>query len=553
VARVSSQEVQQQLHTQLRTLLGQGDAADSTRLARLESQLKPLYSSMPKSADGGLEHGAVRYALHRFFAHQHGWHVRGLEATGTEKLSDAASSTSMLEDHIPSYVLQLFDQHHAGRTGLRELAVLAATLEDVVHSEAVQLVSTAYVAQGQSTAVKLTGDVEHRIVTTYLLFHLMPNPLYAQISPAGMNRILDQAPEFWTGWMDTVMWVQDMRDSMDFWEASARNPFAGKAARSRDFNSLVRWVERVGEDYGRYQDLECRGLKSALLDLSDGSGRVPLAKFYEAAFQNRSSHFNESPDYLRHLGVLDETDPRHPAVMITNYINGPANCLAASGLYSICCIDECEALMAQLERDIASPTAAPQRVVDLVAAMPSDTVSAPRNISAAMRQRLDEIAERHGGSVPLHGRLFAQWMHHAFPNECSFPHLSGSLESPVDPMSVALAEEEEGHKGFRLQASQEEMQAFMTEASSFNASHPVAPLLWTDEEELIVGALTAPSAGKARSWLRCATLALAISSVSLALIRMLGVVPASVSGAKAGEGRSLPKAWGTQRPDIACV
>merc|ERR1719491_99730 len=111
------------------------------RLERLQAQLKPLYAAMPKVGDGGVDQGTARYVLHRFFAQQHGWHVRGLEATGAEKWSDAESSTSMLEDHIPSYVLQLFEKSHGGRTGLRELAVLAATLEDVVHSETISLLS----------------------------------------------------------------------------------------------------------------------------------------------------------------------------------------------------------------------------------------------------------------------------------------------------------------------------------------------------------------------------------------------------------------------------
>merc|ERR1719211_645260 len=139
-------------------MLGQGDAASVARLERLQSQLEPLYSAMPKSANGGLEHGTARYVLQRFFAQEHGWHVRGLEVTGSEKWSDAESSTSMLEDHIPSYVLQLFEQNHGGRTGLRELAVLAATLEDVVHSETIQLLSTAYAAQSQSLHEKINGE-----------------------------------------------------------------------------------------------------------------------------------------------------------------------------------------------------------------------------------------------------------------------------------------------------------------------------------------------------------------------------------------------------------
>merc|ERR1719412_1241371 len=126
-----------------------------------------MYDAVAKSADGNLDNGAARYILHRYFVQQHGWHVRGLEATGAEKWGDAASTT-MLEDRIPSYVLQLFQQQRGGRTGLRELSVLAATLEDVVHSEAIQLLSRAYAAQSLPVEEKLNGAKEHRILTTYL-------------------------------------------------------------------------------------------------------------------------------------------------------------------------------------------------------------------------------------------------------------------------------------------------------------------------------------------------------------------------------------------------
>lgn len=39
--------------------------------------------------------------------------------------------------------------------------------------------------------------------------------------------------------------------------------------------------------------------------------------------------------------------------------------------------------------------------------------------------KLRVVAERNAGTVPLHGRLFAQWLHYAFPYECAFPSASG--------------------------------------------------------------------------------------------------------------------------------
>merc|ERR1719316_147059 len=58
--------------------------------------------------------------------------------------------------------------------------------------------------------------------------------------------------------------------------------------------------------------------------------------------------------------------------------------------------------------------------------MPSGTTAANRKLSPLLRSRLNETAQHHGGLVPLHGRLFAQWMHLAYPRECNYPHLSGT-------------------------------------------------------------------------------------------------------------------------------
>merc|ERR1740121_3223966 len=67
-----------------------------------------------------------------------------------------------------------------------------------------------------------------------------------------------------------------------------------------------------------------------------------------------------------------------------------------------------------------------ERIAELVANLPSESVSAPRELPAQLLARLGEIAAHHGGEVPLHGRLFAQWMHHAYPLECMYPHESGT-------------------------------------------------------------------------------------------------------------------------------
>merc|ERR1740129_1128384 len=131
------------------------------------------------------------------------------------------------------------------------------------------------------------------------------------------------------------------------------------------------------------------------------------------------------------------------------------------------------------------------------------------------------------------------------------------MKTPVNPMEVLLTEEE---TGLRLKASQDEMQLAVDAALSLNASDPLAaaqepPLPWTDDEELMVGGHDAQSSWKASSWLRFASLALAVSSAAFGLVRMLGVAPAAAFSAKAKKGCSSSNMLlsGVRRPEIYSV
>ena len=51
------------------------------------------------------------------------------------------------------------------------------------------------------------------------------------------------------------------------------------------------------------------------------------------------------------------------------------------------------------------------------------------HLDESLVSQLHSIAKAHGGKVPIHGRLFAQWLHYVFPRDCSFPHKSGAAQS----------------------------------------------------------------------------------------------------------------------------
>jgi len=230
-------------------------------------------------------------------------------------------------------------------------------------------------------------------------------------------------------------------------------------------------------------------LKGALLDIeSQRAGRVRLADFYEKG-RSGTFAFVEKVDYLRVLGALDETDPSQLHVIVPNYVGDRPNCLETSKFYSICCSNECEDLMGNLEDAIASEMAMPEQIIQLVSALSSDTVSAPHKLTATLVRRLQGIAENNEGKVPLHGRLFAQWMHHVFPRECPFPHQEGS----TNPQTPDEWMQGSGHATSK--ASEEEVMAHIgrdtvEKPKGFEASkhHHFAEneLPWSESEKLLV-------------------------------------------------------------------
>merc|ERR1740120_332470 len=276
--------------------------------------------------------------------------------------------------------------------------------------------------------------------------------------------------EGFPAWEDFKLWVEDVRKTSSLNRARRRLD-----AEEFSFGRVIEEVQDLNDHLGAFQDIECRSLKAALADMEfRNTGRVLLSDFYREGL-NGKFLFVEHVDYLRNLGALDESEPGHPSVIIANYLASPANCLVSTSFHSVCCLDECAGLMGHLEHSISAPTASPERIAELVSGLQSDSVDAPRNLPALLVSRLWEIADHHGGSVPLHGRLFAQWMHHAYPLECPYPH-AGGMTRPLTPDEWGSGENE-------VQATRAEREAYLIlEMPSQNKSDE---LPWMHVEELV--------------------------------------------------------------------
>jgi hypothetical protein len=329
------------------------------------------------------------------------------------------------------------------------------------------------------------------------------------MSPKTVKNLKSKMPEIYLAWPQTRLFIRNVRTNVT------------DGAHKLDFAMVARVAERVGEQFGNFQNTECHQLKSQLLKFEDrNSGRLRLADFYKPAYggENDAWQFQESSAYLRQLGALDETDIDDQKVIIANYLGSQANCIGSSSFYSVCCMDECEGLLVHLEKDIKAPEATPDRIAALVRDLASDSISAPRDISPKLRSRLQDIATTHGGTVPLHGRLFMQWMHHAYPRECSYPHVPGTTapQAAVGWMEAS---------GDNAVASDDEMQAVIEKHQQRNTTLEYADddaelVPWSHEEELLVVRPVQQAAPPtSSSSLRSMFLFALISSIAFGLVR----------------------------------
>merc|ERR1719162_821685 len=178
-------------------------------------------------------------------------------------------------------------------------------------------------------------------------------------------------------WDMTFLFLIDIAGSDTFARSPSANPFVGEE--KFFFQDLIRMAERVSEEFGPWSDHECHDMKDLLVQKDvHGSGRVKLADFYRKSADG-AWQFTEQSEYLRQLGVLDESSPEiGPQVLIPNYITGLSNCVTSAPYYSICCLNECDQIYQKLEASIPASTASPSEIIKAVESMPqSPSISAP--------------------------------------------------------------------------------------------------------------------------------------------------------------------------------
>jgi hypothetical protein len=243
-------------------------------------------------------------------------------------------------------------------------------------------------------------------------------------------------------------------------------------------------AESISEQFGPWSNHECHEMKDILTDMDvHGTGRVKMSQFYQKALDGQWQ-FLEPSEYLRQIGTIDESSAYlGPQLIIPNYITGASNCITSTTYYAICCLNECDLVFQHLEKHIPTSTASTSQIIGALDRLPS-----PPNVTSLLQTRLRDIARINQGSVPMHGRLMAQWLHFVFPHECPYPQVGLSAEIAQRDSTV----------------TEEEIKGFLESDAGRREPSPDAGMSMWDLQESILEAST-PSdheGGAGAKWLR---------------------------------------------------
>jgi len=401
--------------------------------AAIKLTVSPMWDTLPKNRWGKVDWHMVRYAAHRYFMQQYTVLVKGLEPTN--HVNESSLGTADILNFRGESILNVVLKEKVTGQGftLDDITLMLTTLERVIFDvEAFRLEYVYWEMKHDSSAV-LTASQLQTVIGTYMtIWTHQGNDIPNITGPMHRGR-----------WHSFAQWLTE---KMKF--DAARNPRAGlgRAAMEQmfSFEDVHQAVGDLTKSAASYWKTDCMRMKSVLAKMDRaGTGRIPISDFYGAKADG-DQRFSESEAYLRDLGALDETSTLlGKKVLLANYLQGASNCFVTTPHYMVCCPSECDELLNDIQDAVVAPDASVEEIWALVQGM-SSFDDEPPALDKTLYRQLERIAQKHGGRVPLHGRLFALWLHYVFPRECPYPWKAGTASATaINQFSGWLASEEE--------------------------------------------------------------------------------------------------------------
>jgi len=491
-ASVDAANFQTDIRNAMSEALGCGGHVTEETLQIIERELTPMYRTLPKNSNGRIDRKSLRHIAHRYFNQKSSLVIRGFEPSRLVNESSWGSA-EILSEKVPGFVEAVLESRHVNQHGfdVRDAAYVVATLEQLVFDSEGALLTKVYERQHKPLHRPLGREGLHQILEQYIVHWLMGD------DEEGINMLLSDRTileDSFPHWKLLVEFASAEVKAVDF--ERMHSPLTTNGQGHTGGNALMQKyyfddahgiVGSITNSFASFWESECIEMKESLFAMDPRrEGRVPLSKFYGTGM-DAEWRFGESEAYLRDLGALDETSSRGKQVIIPNYIQAASNCIVTTPHYMVCCHNDCNPIIQEIDMAIAAPFAQPDQLLALVKNMTSMTSiddEVAVQIDATLKTQLESIAATHGGQVPLHSRLFLQWLHYVFPRECPFPHKTGTVAA-VAPLEysgnyVASAEEMKAHSA--LANSSDLNTSFEAEQED---THWMSQ--WSEEEELIAG------------------------------------------------------------------
>lgn len=500
----------------------------------IERAILPVYRVLPKNAHGYIERRSLRFVAYRYFMKKSALLIRGFEPSRALNSSNWGSA-DILSQRVPAYVESVLQSEHAREKGfnLRDAVLVVATLEQLIFDAESTTLEAVYASQHKPMDRPLNEQGLGQLLETYMVHWMLGDDAEGIAQLAGNPRLLKEA---FPHWDRIVEFAQGQMKTMQFQRErmprATTRPGRNALSPRYSFEDAHSLVGGITKSFASFWESECASMKDALVEMdTHRTGRVPLSKFYHSSLDS-DWRFGESEAYLRELGVLDESSWRGKQVIIPNYIQAASNCIIAGPHYMVCCINDCEAHLEEIEAAIGAPTAPPSQILAVVRGMTSTITlddDEPPHLEGMLTKQLAEIAAVHGGEVPLSGRLFAQWLHYVFPRECAFPHKVGETSAtPVSEFgdsSIASDAEKQMHV---TNASASDLPARMDKEELQWMSQ------WSSEEELIL-----EEAASMRAPWEQSSLLLAVGYLALPVAALAGAIRLGHQKAPGSRGSGL--------------
>jgi len=405
------------------------EATDSEHL-EIPETLKEIFVSLPKDSSGRVGHDTIRYALNRYFEHRHGWRLRGLDPRQSS-FQQVGNVSGFIKEWVPAFLQREMEKRDGKGADLHGLAALIASVEDLVSQETRAHLKDLYEFFGRNPQETLTTAEAGDIFEVYAIQYLTGEGFVSE----NMTQLRYQEVVWKKKSADAQRGVRFMHKVMD--------PYLAKSEGFR-LEDLAMAADDFGKQAAEFNKVECHILRNTLQNMeSKKAGRVRLSVFYNKS-KTSKWFFDDKVEYLRGVGALDEVDPTAVSVIIPNFVLSRPNCIDATNLYSACCENICEPLMREIEAAVGGPMSSVPQIIKVVQRLSSRSYGS-RALSQTLIDRLMDLASLHEDQVPIHSRLFSEWMHHAFPLDCPYPTEATKMEfsaEEVMAMSGGLTEEE---------------------------------------------------------------------------------------------------------------